>query len=76
MAKIIIDPFTGEKHLPGSALCCFVTLCGEVDTFESSNGSASSKTAIETTGLPNCVGCINAAKLVFKSITKKELAKL
>lgn len=74
MAKIIINPFDGIKHLPGSGLCCMVTLCGEIDAFEEENyGQVISKDGIEAKGTPNCAGCIDAAKIVFASITKKEL---
>ena len=78
MAKLIISPFSGVKHLPGSGLCCFVTLCGEVDAFEEEGpgGITVSKEGIEAEVIPNCSGCIDAAREVFASITKKELKGL
>ncbi len=77
MAKIIIDPFDGSKHLPGSFMCSFVTLCGEVDAFEQEGpgGKTISKEGKESTGLPDCVGCIDTARLIFSSITKRDLNK-
>ena len=76
MANIIIDPFTGVKHLPGSELCMMATLCGEIDNFEEeSYSTVHSEEGLTTTGIPDCAGCIDAAKVCFESITQKELKK-
>jgi hypothetical protein len=69
MAKLIMDPTSGTKHLPGSSLCMHVTLCGHVDSFEDGEG-------IESDGTPDCTGCIDVAREVFAAITKKELKLL
>ena len=71
MAKIIIDPFTGTKHLPGSGLCSTVTACGTVDCF--SRDGRIIKEGIETEGFPDCPGCLDVARVIFESITKKEV---
>jgi hypothetical protein len=75
MAKIIIDPFDGVRHLPGSGMCCFVTLCGEVDSFEREGpgGVLESRDGEELDGVPDCVSCLDAAITVMDSITQKEL---
>lgn len=75
MAKIIIDPFTGVKHLPAGCLCMMVTLCGEVDDFGrwGFGGSYESMQGVEAEGIPDCSGCIDTARSVFAAITKKEL---
>jgi hypothetical protein len=73
MAKLIINPFTGIKHLPGSSLCMHVTACGEIDAFEQEiNGTIHSEEGIEQFGVPDCAGCLDAAMEIFTAITKKE----
>lgn len=74
MAKIIIDPFTGVKHLPGSGLCQTVTACGEVDCFEDDHEHGAPGEECE--GTPDCDGCIEVANVIYQSITKKELKSL
>jgi hypothetical protein len=78
MAKIVINPIDGKKHLPGSFLCMHVTLCGHIDSFgeELPGGRLRSEEGIDDIGLPDCTGCIDTAREVFASITKKELTKL
>ena len=74
MARIIIDPFTGIKHLPGSGLCSTVTACGSVDQFN--DGKDHTEEGVECNGMPDCQGCIDIAKEIYKSITKRELNKI
>ena len=71
MAKIIIDPFTGVKHLPGSGLCSTVTACGTADNFTDEKDHI--EEGMDCEGLPDCAGCIDIAKEIYKAISKKEL---
>lgn len=74
MAKIVMNPITGVKHLPGSALCSFVTACGTVDCFEDHNGHGTE--GVYMAGTPDCSGCIDVAMGIHSSISRKELNKL
>ena len=74
MAKIIIDPFTGIKHLPGSGLCSTVTACGTVDCFTNEEDHVEEGKDCE--GSPDCQGCIDIAKEIYSAISKKELKGL
>ncbi len=77
MAKIIIDPFTGIKHLPGSGMCLTVTACGTIDCFiKEEDHKDHIEEGEDCDGLPNCVGCIDLAREIYKAISKKELKKL
>ena len=66
MAKTRLSRDDGMRHLPGSSLCMFETLCGACDSNDEYTDSDE---------LPNCDGCLSTAALVFKSITKRELAR-
>lgn len=64
MANIMIDPETGYSHLGGSSLSDMETMCGNA------------LTSIDyeyTTGTPTCAGCIDAAKMLLKNATAKEI---
>jgi hypothetical protein len=65
MAKSILSGYDGLRHIRGAGLIGFETLCGSCDTGDAYVDSA------EPT---NCSSCIEAAKIVFVSISKKELA--
>lgn len=63
MAALIIDD-EGVSHLPGDFLIGHETLCGNVDMgFEYRH----------SVGVPNCNGCISAAKSVLAVATPKEI---
>ena len=74
MARIIIDPFTGVKHLPGSALCSTVTACGTVDCFSDKKDHTEEGESCK--GVPDCQGCIDIAREIYKAISRKELKGL
>lgn len=65
MAKSLLSRYDGRRHIPGAGLTGFETLCGSCDTGDVYADS------LEPT---NCPMCIATAKIVFASISKKELA--
>lgn len=65
MAKSILSRYDGKRHIPGAGLTGFETLCGACDS-----GDA----YVDSTEPTNCSMCIESAKIVFASISKKELA--
>lgn len=65
MAKSILSRYDGRRHIRGAGLTGFETLCGACDSGDDYTDS---------TEPTNCASCIAAAKLVFASISKKELA--
>lgn len=65
MAKSILSRYDGRRHIRGAGLIGLETLCGACDSGDNYTESS------EPT---NCAGCIEAAKIVFDSISKRELA--
>ena len=65
MAKSILSRYDGRRHIRGGGLAGFETLCGACDSGDDYTESTEPK---------NCDGCIEAAKIVFDSISKRELA--
>lgn len=78
MGKIIVDP-SGMKHIEGSGFNSMVTLCGYIDSFHRDSfpqlGEGEVANADVVEGLPDCPGCLDAARIVFESISKSELKK-
>lgn len=65
MAKSIVSRYDGRRHIRGSGLTGFETLCGACDSGDS---------YVDSTEPTNCSMCIETAKIVFASISKSELA--
>jgi hypothetical protein len=55
----------GLLHLSGSGLNDFETACGAVWSFDTYEDSVE---------LPTCHGCIDAARVIFEALSKKELS--
>ena len=64
MAKSILSRYDSKRHIRGAGLNGFETLCGALDTGD---------VYTDSTEPTNCSMCIAAAKMVFTSISKKEL---
>lgn len=64
MAKLIIDN-QGIKHLKGSGLNGFETMCGNVDIVE--------ERYTYEDGTPDCESCIIGAKDLLRVATAKEI---
>lgn len=68
MTQIMIRD--GISHLPGDGICCFETLCGNVDTI---CGPEAEGDYEYSEGTPDCYGCISTAKHVLTLATAKEI---
>ncbi len=65
--KSLLSSDDGLRHIEGCSLCTFETLCGACDNLQTQY--------TESREPPNCYACLKTAELVFKSITKKQLAE-
>jgi bifunctional ADP-heptose synthase (sugar kinase/adenylyltransferase) len=65
MAKSILSRYDGCRHIRGAGVTGLETLCGACDSGDEYT---------ESTEPTNCAGCIETAKIVFASISKRDLA--
>lgn len=65
MAKSILSRYNSLRHIRGAGLTGFETLCGSLNTGD---------VYVDSVEPTNCQMCIDAAKIVLASISKKELA--
>ena len=65
--KSLLSSNDGLRHMQGCSHCMFETLCGACDNLKTEY--------TESREPPNCFSCLKTAELVFKSITKKQVAE-
>jgi len=63
--RSLLSSEDGLRHMQGSGLCTFETLCGACDTGDDYTDSHEP---------PNCFACLKTAELGFESITKRQVA--